>query len=76
MYNNFLIRLIEINTEKMLAAFYTEKSDMFLKTYYFCKEKEIELNINQYNKTPYLIKNIIVNFGDDKYYSSIDVYVE
>lgn len=43
--NKTLVRLYDAENNNMIAAFYTDNPSEFLKTYYFCKENDISINI-------------------------------
>lgn len=43
--NKTLIRLYDAKNDNMISAFYTDNPSEFLKTYYFCKENDISINI-------------------------------
>ena len=67
-----LVRLYDADNNNMIAAFYTNNPSEFLKTYYFCKENDISINIPhnldnenyRYNeKEAGNIMEINVNFG-------------
>lgn len=72
-----LIRLKNIKEENMLAAFYTKNPSEFLKMYYFCKENDIPLSLNQFQEdVEGTIEEIIVYFGDEETFPCIDVWIE
>ena len=67
-----LVRLYDADNGNMIAAFYTCNPSEFLKTYYFCKENDIEIYIpNDFDNENYRynekeagnIMEINVNFG-------------
>ena len=61
--NKTLVRLYDAENNNMIAAFYTDNPSEFLKTYYFCKENDISINIPH-------------DFDNENYirYSELDYY--
>lgn len=86
MQEKWLIRLIDAEeNDYMIAAYYTEFPEQQLKTFYFCKEHEININIPhdldnknyKYNdKEAGSIYDIEVHFGNKDTYCTIDVFLE
>ena len=81
----WLIRLNDADKDTMIAAYYTENPEQQLKTFYFCKEHDISINIpHDYDNENYKyadkeagsIYNIEVGFGNHETYSYIDVWLE
>lgn len=83
--NKTLIRLYDAKNDNMISAFYTDNPSEFLKTYYFCKENDISINIphdldNENYKYNHLtagtIMEIEVGFGGHSNIPYIDVWLE
>ena len=85
MNEKWLIRLKDCENNDLIAAYYTENPTENLKTFYFCKEHDLEINIpNDYDNENYKYANkeagsiydIEVGFGNHETYSYIDVWLE
>ena len=86
MNEKWIIRLMDADNGHLIAAYYTENPSENLKTFYFCKEHGLGINIPKEddddkrpeynNKTSGLIYEIEVGFGNKESYSYIDVWLE
>ena len=86
MNEKWLIRLMDCENEHLIAAYFTENPTENLKTFYFCKEHNLGINIpddnggkGEYeyaNKTAGSIYEIEVGFGSHVNFSYIDVWLE
>lgn len=80
----WLIRLNDYENDNMIAAYYTENPSETLKTFYFCKEHNLTINLpkdynenNKYiDKEAGSIYDIEVGFGNEETYSYIDIWLE
>ena len=84
MNEKWLIRLMDADNEHLIAAYFTENPSENLKTFYFCKEHGLGINIPNDEKENYEYANkeigsiyeIEVGFGNKESYSHIDVWLE
>jgi hypothetical protein len=86
MNEKWLIRLLDCSNEHLIAAYFTDNPSESLKTFYFCKEQKININIPKENdddkKYEYSDKNsgsiydIEVGFGTKIAYCYIDIWLE
>lgn len=85
MIEKWLIRLYDADNGHMIASYYTENPEQNLKTFYFCKEHDMDLHIpdnykdDNYeynNSTAGSIYEINVGFGNDETFSYIDIWLE
>lgn len=84
MNDKWLIRLKDCDNDDMIAAYHTENPTESLKTFYFCKEHDIDIIIpHDFNKRDNYAKkesgriyDIKVGFGNEETYNYIDVWLE
>ena len=84
MNEKWLIRLMDADNGHVIAAYHTENPSENLKTFYFCKEHDLGINIPKEekenyeyaNKTAGSIYEIEVGFGSYVNFSYIDVWLE
>ena len=84
MNEKWLIRLMDWKNDFLIASYFTENPEQNLKTFYFCKEHDLQLYIPKeldnerykYNDAEAgSIEEITVAFGNRDTYSCIDVYL-
>ena len=84
MNEKWLIRLMDANKENMITAYFTENPEQSLKTFYFCKEHGIPINIpnsedenyRYADKTAGSISEIEIGFGNRDSYCYIDIWMD
>ncbi len=83
MNDKLLVRLMDIETERMISAFYTTNWSEVLKMYSFLKENNISYDITiseedsiKYKDSVCFIKDISLIFGGNTGMNVIDIWVE
>lgn len=81
-HKNFLIRLMTYKENEenptMLCAFFASNINELLKLYVTAKEKEIPIenpSLSKNNTIGY-VEDIRLTFGDDKTFTTLNVYIE
>ena len=83
MNDKILVRLMDIETERMISAFYTTNWSEVLKMYSFMKENNISYDITiseedsiKYKDSVCFIKDISLTFGGNTGINVINIWVE
>ena len=83
MEDKWLVRLMDADKGNFIVAYYSVSPEQDLKTFYFCKEKNIEIQIpNEGRKGTYkdgsfgFINDIEVIFGGHETVCTINIWLE
>ena len=83
MNDKILVRLMDMETETMISAFYTTNWSEVLKMYSFLKENDFPYDITildednkRYEDSVCFVKDISINFGGKNGINVINIWVE
>ena len=82
--NEILIRLLDMENDNMIRAFFTTETKAILDMYTFAMNNDIEVSVpyndnsekDRYNNTNAYIKEIEMGFGNEIHYPYINFWAE
>ena len=82
MRDKFLIRMIDIENDRIIRCFQSFNITELLNLYLVAKENEVEVDIpisdnkDTYNGKFAFVKDVRITFGDNETYTCLNVYVD